>query len=412
MAWISAVFFCLGAADTLLGDRLGLGSAFRQGFAAVVDLLLLMTGFMALAPWLGTHLAPVITPVFSAVGCDPSLFASLFLSCDAGGAVLAAQIAQEPSAGLYNGLIVAAFLGSTINGTIPLALGRLTGTKRAAAVRGLFLGFLVLPVGCLLTGALCGIPLSVLLHNTWPVLAVAVLLLLLFKSGSSAIGPIFNGISLAVRGLTLFGFCISVLQETTGIVLLEGLTPLAEIYPVICSIGAFLAGILPFFAFVQRLLTAPLTKLAARLQLEPASITGLVVTSANCIPTLLSLDKIGRATRHHTEHGLCRSSCLQRRRFSGIYPAIQPRTRPADDGRPPFKRLAGSGALPENNTQNHISQHPQRAAKARWGCWCFPISFPVSIHDKGTAEAVPLTVVDLCLMAAALDVFGQFLPQV
>lgn len=96
MAWISAVFFCLGAADTLLGDRLGLGSAFRQGFAAVVDLLLLMTGFMALAPWLGTHLAPVITPVFSAVGCDPSLFASLFLSCDAGGAVLAAQIAQEP----------------------------------------------------------------------------------------------------------------------------------------------------------------------------------------------------------------------------------------------------------------------------------------------------------------------------
>ena len=42
MAWISAVFFCLGAADTLLGDRLGLGSAFRQGFAAVVDLLLLI----------------------------------------------------------------------------------------------------------------------------------------------------------------------------------------------------------------------------------------------------------------------------------------------------------------------------------------------------------------------------------
>lgn len=70
---------------------------------------------------------------------------------------------------------------------------------------------------------------------------------------------------------------------------LQGLTPLAEIYSVICSIGAFLAGILPFFAFVQRLLTAPL---AARLQLEPASITGLVVTSANCIPTLLSLDTL------------------------------------------------------------------------------------------------------------------------
>ena len=283
--------------------------------------------------------------------------------------MLAAQIAQEPSAGLYNGLIVAAFLGATINGTIPLALGRLTGTKRAAAVRGLFLGFLVLPVGCLLTGALCGIPLSVLLHNTWPVLAVAVLLLLLFKSGSNAIGPIFNGISLAVRGLTLFGFCISVLQETTGIVLLEGLTPLAEIYPVIGSIGAFLAGILPFFAFVQRLLSAPLAKLAARLQLEPASITGLVVTSANCIPTLLSLDTLEeRGITLNTAYAVVAAYSVG---DSGIYPANSARTRPADDGRPPFKRLAGSGALPENNTQNHLSKHPQLAAKARWGVGVF-----------------------------------------
>ena len=102
-----------------------------------------------------------------------------------------------------------------------------------------------------------------------------------------------------MRGLTLFGFCISVLQETTGIVLLEGLTPLAEIYPVICGIGAFLAGILPFFAFVQRLLTAPLlARLAARLQLEPASITGLVCDLRQLHPTLLSLDTLENAASH------------------------------------------------------------------------------------------------------------------
>lgn len=290
MELVSAVFFCLGAADYLLGNRFGLGNGFRQGFAAVVDLMLLMTGFMALAPWLGTHLAPVITPVFTAVGCDPSLFAALFLSCDAGGAVLAAQIARDPSAGLYNGLIVAAFLGATINGTIPLALGKLYGGKRAAAIQGLFIGFLVLPAGSFLTGLLCGIPPMVLLCNTWPVLAVAVLLLLLFKSGSHAIGPIFSGISLIVRGMTLFGFCVSVLQETTGIVLLEGLTPLKEIYPVICGIGVFLAGILPFFSLVQRVLSAPLTRLAERLRIGPEAVTGLVVTTANCIPTLLALD--------------------------------------------------------------------------------------------------------------------------
>ena len=90
--------------------------------------------------------------------------------------------------------------------------------------------------------------------------------------------------------MTLFGFCVSVLQETTGIVLLEGLTPLKEIYPVICGIGVFLAGILPFFSLVQRVLSAPLTRLAERLRIGPESVTGLVVTTANCIPTLLALD--------------------------------------------------------------------------------------------------------------------------
>lgn len=292
MALLSCVFFCLGAVDSLLGERWGLGKAFRQGFAAVVDLLLLMTGFMALAPWLGTHLSPAVGPLFSALGCDPSLFAALFLSCDAGGAVLAEQLAQDPAAGLYNGLIVAAFLGATVNGTIPLALGHLTGRKRAAAVQGLFLGFLVLPFGCFFTGLLCRIPLGTLLRNTWPVLAAAAVLLLLFRFGGGLVGPIFGGVSLFVRALTLFGFCVSVLQETTGHIWLSGLTPLEEIYPVICSIGAFLAGILPFFALVQRLLQKPLARLAARMRLTPESVTGLVITSANCIPTLLGLESL------------------------------------------------------------------------------------------------------------------------
>lgn len=258
----------------------------------MLDLLLLMTGFMALAPWLGTHLAPVITPVFSAVGCDPSLFASLFLSCDAGGAVLAAQIAQEPSAGLYNGFDrggLSRFHDQRYDSAGAGSADRHQTSRRRSRIVSRLSG----PAGGL--PAHRGAVRHPLVGSAAQHLACSgssVLLLLLFKSGSSAISPIFNGISLAVRGLTLFGFCISVLQETTGIVLLEGLTPLAEIYPVICSIGAFLAGILPFFAFVQRLLTAPLAKLAARLQLEPASITGLVVTSANCIPTLLSLDTL------------------------------------------------------------------------------------------------------------------------
>ncbi len=106
--------------------------------------------------------------------------------------------------------------------------------------------------------------------------------------------------------------------------------------------------------FVQRLLTAPLARLAARLQLEPASITGLVVTTANCIPTLLSLDTLEeRGITLNTAYAVVAAYSVGD--FLAFTPAIQPCTRTADDGRSPFKRLAGSGALPENNSQNHLS---------------------------------------------------------
>lgn len=292
MELLSAVFFCAAAVDDLTGNHLGLGGAFRQGFAALTELLLLMTGFMALAPWIAAHISPMLSPAFAAIGCDPSLFASIFLSCDAGGAVLAKQIAIDPQAGLYTGMIVASFLGCTINGTIPMALGSTRGTKRQAAVNGLLVGFLMLPAACLFTGLCCGMALPVLLRNTWPVLAAAVVLLLLFRFSARAMLPVFAGAAVAVRGLAMFGFCVSILQEATGTVWMDGLTPLDEIYPLICRIVVFLSGVLPFFSVVQRMLTKPLAALSERLRVEPKAITSLVITMANCIPTLLNLNDL------------------------------------------------------------------------------------------------------------------------
>ena len=52
MQLFSALMFGAAALDLLLGNRLGLGSALREGLNAIIELLLLMTGFMALAPWM------------------------------------------------------------------------------------------------------------------------------------------------------------------------------------------------------------------------------------------------------------------------------------------------------------------------------------------------------------------------
>lgn len=292
MAIFSAVIFCFAALDHLTGDHLGMGPAFRQGFQAVAELFLIMTGFMALAPWIAEHVAPAIAPALTAIGCDPSLFAGTILACDTGGAVLAGKIALDPQAGLYNGMIVAASLGDMICGGIPMALMKVKGSKLAAAVNGLLIAFVVLPFGCFFTGLLCGFPIPMMLRNTWPVAVIGMILLVLFRYCSAAMIPFFSGFALALRGVSLFGFCTAVLQEATGTVWLEGLTPLDEIFPVICHIGVFLGGILPFFALVQRMLSKPISRLCGKLAVQPKALTDIIVTTANSVPVLLTLEEL------------------------------------------------------------------------------------------------------------------------
>ena len=64
MNFLAGIFFCFGALDDFGGKRFGIGESFLEGLKSITDLLLLMTGFMILAPWIGSMLAPSIGPVF------------------------------------------------------------------------------------------------------------------------------------------------------------------------------------------------------------------------------------------------------------------------------------------------------------------------------------------------------------
>lgn len=292
MSIAAAVFFGIAAADLLLGGKLGLGSALKEGLGVIVELLLLMTGFMALSPWIAKHIAPAVAPFLNAIGCDPSLMAGILFSCDAGGAYLAREIAVTPAAGLYNGLIVASFFGTAVTGAVPLSLTNTAGKQRTAAVKGLSIAFILLPVDCLITGLFCRFPFVMMLRNTWPIMILSLLLLAGLLFLPQIMVPVFSGLAFAVRTAAYLSFTIAVLQEAGGPVILEGLTPLDEIYPVIVRIGVFLGGILPIFTLIQRALKHPLEKLADRLNLSPLSISYLFLSTSNDIPVLVNLREL------------------------------------------------------------------------------------------------------------------------
>ncbi|WP_329887635.1 ethanolamine utilization protein EutH [Pseudoramibacter sp. HA2172] len=63
--------------DYLPGNRFGIGESFCKEVNAIVELLFLMTGFIALASWIKAVPGSAIAPFFMR---DPSLFAGMLLS--------------------------------------------------------------------------------------------------------------------------------------------------------------------------------------------------------------------------------------------------------------------------------------------------------------------------------------------
>lgn len=287
-----ALFFGIAAADLILGCRFHLGDALKEGLGVITELLLLMTGFMALSPWIAGHIAPAISPFLIRIGCDPSLFAGILFSCDAGGAYLAQEIGIDSEAMIYNGLIVASFFGTSLTGAVPLALTNTKGDKRKAAVKGLTAAFIFLPFACILTGLFCGMSLLMMVRNTWPIALLSIVLLFGLLFFQNLMVRFFSILALLVKLAAYAGFSIAVWQDAGGFILLEGLTPLDEIYPVIVRIGVFLGGILPIFSLLLRALQRPLILLSKRLKLTTESISYLFLSTSNDIPTLMNLSRL------------------------------------------------------------------------------------------------------------------------
>ena len=126
----------LGALDRIFGGRLGLGQEFENGILTFGSLALSMLGIISLAPVLANVLRPVVVPVFELVGADPGMFPGSILACDMGGAALAMEMAQDPEAGLFGGVLIGSMLGATIVFTIPVALGIIREEDRKYLAQG------------------------------------------------------------------------------------------------------------------------------------------------------------------------------------------------------------------------------------------------------------------------------------
>lgn len=163
-------FAILGGIDKVIGNKLGLGKKFEEGFMSMGSLALSIIGIYAVAPVLAQVLLPVIKPIYQSIGADPSIFVASILAVDMGGYHSAMEIAQTKEIGLFSGLLLGSMLGATISYTIPVAIGLIEKEDYPFFIKGILAGIITIPIGSIVGGLLSGIEFSIIFVNLIPVI--------------------------------------------------------------------------------------------------------------------------------------------------------------------------------------------------------------------------------------------------
>ena len=297
LATIMAVFAVIGAVDKITGNHLKLGDEFEKGIKTLGPLSLSLLGMMTIAPALAGLLIPVISPVAKVFGFDPSALAGILIANDMGGAALADSIANDALLGSFHGLCVASMLGATISFTIPVALESAKKENHDDVLLGLLCGICTIPVGCFISGIVMGItPLKVLI-NLLPALLISIIIVIGLIKFRKVTVKIFSIFGKFISILITCGLALGIFQTLTGKVLIKNTAPLMESAATVFTICITLAGTFPLIAIISKLLKKPLSALGKKLDLDDASVVGLIATLANSIATMESADKMNRKGR-------------------------------------------------------------------------------------------------------------------
>lgn len=282
-------FLIIGGIDHLLNDRFGLGTEFEKGLLTCGQLLLVMAGFMVLAPLIAQSLEPVISPLLRGLGIDPSLLAGMLLANDAGGLPLAMELADSRDAGLFSGLIVGSMLGTTVMLGIPTIMMLAEPEERPSVTYGLLCGLFTIPLGCLAGGLAAGFSPELVIRNTLPVLLFAAVLLVLLLALKERIVPVFSAFGKLMTSISIFGLLCGAAESLLGITVFPGMGSLEDVFPVVGSIAVYLGGAFTLVAVVRRALSSALSRAGKLLQINSHSVSALILSLANSLAAILML---------------------------------------------------------------------------------------------------------------------------
>lgn len=292
IVYIVIGFLCIGAIDKVMGNRWGFGEKFTEGFMTMGSLTLAMVGIISLAPVLASILTPIVAPIYGLVGADPASFANTLLALDMGGYSLATEMAESKDAELFAWVFLGTMMGPTLAFTIPVALSIITKEDHPYFAKGILVGLITVPIGCLVGGIVAGLDLLVIVANLIPTIILSVLISIgLFKYTNKMIAG-FAVFAKGIQVVAIIGLAAISVETFTGFVMIPNMTPLIEAIEIVAKIAVFLAGAFPLVTFISFILKKPLNKIGKSMGINDVSTAAMIASLAHNIPMLSLLKEM------------------------------------------------------------------------------------------------------------------------
>ena len=293
ISWIVAVGILVGMADTLAGNRFGIGEKFQQGFRLIGSMMISMAGIMALAPALAALVEPAVVPFFHRIGVDPGMF-GILMGNDMGGYQMAMSLAENEKIGLMAGGITAGMLGGTLNFSIPMGFGLIEKEDAPYFSRGILIGVSTIPVGSIVSGLLLGIPAETVVWNHLPVLVLTVLIAAGFLKFQDGMVRMMGYLGKLVEWAGLIGIGIGSFTYLTGVTVIPGMTPILDTMGIVCSVNITMIGMFPVLEIFTRCFRRLLYRAGEHIGLNVEGCSGLIFTMASAAPVFLMMKDMGK----------------------------------------------------------------------------------------------------------------------
>lgn len=272
-----------GAFDRIIGNKLGLGQEFEEGFKSMGVIGLSIVGIISFAPLIAEVVSPVVVPFFKKYGIDPAIFGTI-LANDMGGYYLSVSLAEDPAMGLLTGTTIASMMGCTIVFAIPVGVGLVEENDYKYFFKGIMLGIIAMPFGSIIAGLFYGIAFKKLVINCIPLLIIAAIMVIGIKFFQRFMIKAFEIFGKLMTIIATVGLAASAFEYLTGKTLIKGLAPITDGMGVLVNIGIILMGSYPVIKVLKWLLSRPLNLLGKRFGVNAESMIGLLVALANSIP--------------------------------------------------------------------------------------------------------------------------------